>query len=95
MSIAGDHAHNDMADKDDDESWISLMTAAGYDVQTYENNFTEPCWKKTTEITANGYIPALAERAAVRSLWMNHTSEAIRKLGTDYALSTPTTAPEE
>jgi sirohydrochlorin cobaltochelatase len=36
----------------------------------------------------------LAERAAVRKLWMNHTREAIAKLGTDDALSTPTTASE-
>ena len=95
MSIAGDHAHNDMADEDDDESWYNLMTDAGYDVQTYERNFTEPCWKNTSEIQKNGYIPALAERSKVRALWMQHTREAIAKLGTDEALSTPTTAPEE
>ena len=95
MSIAGDHAHNDMADEDDDESWYNLMTDAGYDVQTYEHNFTEPCWTNTAEIQKNGYIPALAERTKVRALWMQHTREAIAKLGTDEALSTPTTAPEE
>ena len=44
--------------------------------------------------TGEEYIPALAERAAVRKLWMNHTREAIAKLGTDDALSTPTTASE-
>ena len=93
MSIAGDHAHNDMADEEDDESWISLMTAEGYDAKTYESNFTEPCWKKYN--AAEGYIPALAERSAVRKLWMQHTKDAISKLGTDEAMSTPTTAPEE
>lgn len=30
MSIAGDHANNDMADEEDDESWISQIKAAGW-----------------------------------------------------------------
>lgn len=30
MSIAGDHAHNDMSDPDDDESWFSLFNSWGY-----------------------------------------------------------------
>ena len=92
MSIAGDHAHNDMADEEDAESWISMMTTAGYQVAAYESNFTEPCWKKYN--AAEGYIPALAERSKVRALWMEHTRQAIAKLGTDEALSTPTTATE-
>ena len=93
MSIAGDHAHNDMADDEDDESWYSLFNAAGIETNAYETNFTEACWKKYK--AGEGYIPGLAERSAVRKLWMNHTSEAIAKLGTDEALSTPTTASEE
>ena len=92
MSIAGDHAHNDMADDGDAESWISMMTTAGYQTKAYEKNFSEPCWKKYN--AAEGYIPALAERSKVRALWMQHTREAIAKLGTDEALSTPTTAAE-
>ena len=59
----------------------------------YEANFSEACWKKYK--SGEGYIPGLAERSAVRNLWMNHTRQAINKLGTDEALSTPTTAPEE
>ena len=93
MSIAGDHAHNDMADDEDDESWYSLFNAAGIETNAYETNFTEACWKKYK--AGEGYIPGLAERSAVRKLWMNHTHEAIAKLGTDEALSTPTTASEE
>ncbi len=93
MSIAGDHAHNDMADPEDDESWYSMFNKAGITTAAYETNFTEACWKKYK--SGDEYIPALAERAAVRRLWMNHTREAINKLGTDEALSTPTTAPEE
>lgn len=30
MSIAGDHANNDMADEDDEESWISMIKTAGW-----------------------------------------------------------------
>ena len=93
MSIAGDHAHNDMADDEDDESWYSLFNAAGIQTQAYETNYTEACWKKYK--SGEEYIPGLAERSAVRKLWMNHTREAINKLGTDEALSTPTTASEE
>lgn len=93
MSIAGDHAHNDMADDEDDESWYSLFNADGIETEAYETNFTEPCWSKYK--SGEEYIPGLAERSAVRKLWMNHTREAIAKLGTDEALSTPTTAPED
>ena len=93
MSIAGDHAHNDMADDEDDESWYSLFNAAGINTKAYETNYTEACWKKYK--SGEEYIPGLAERSAVRKLWMNHTREAIAKLGTEEALSTPTTASEE
>ena len=93
MSIAGDHAHNDMADDEDDESWYSMFNAAGISTTAYETSFKEACWKKYK--SGDEYIPGLAERSAVRKLWMNHTREAIAKLGTDEALSTPTTAPEE
>ena len=95
MSIAGDHAHNDMADPDDDESWYSLFNEANIETTAYETTFATPCWRNKTEIAANGYIPALGERAAVRRLWMNHTRAAIAKLGTEEALSTPTTALDE
>ena len=93
MSIAGDHAHNDMSDPDDDESWYSLFNEAGIETNAYETTFTTPCWRGYK--SGDEYIPALAERAAVRQLWINHTQEAISKLGTDEALSTPTTASEE
>ena len=92
MSIAGDHAHNDMADDEDDESWYSMFNAAGIETTAYETNYAEACWKKYK--SGEEYIPGLAERSAVRKLWMNHTREAIAKLGTDKALSTPTTAAE-
>ena len=92
MSIAGDHAHNDMADDEDDESWYSMFNAAGIETAAYETNYSEACWKKYK--SGDEYIPGLAERSAVRKLWINHTREAIAKLGTDEALSTPTTASE-
>ena len=93
MSIAGDHAHNDMADEEDAESWFSLFNSVGIETKAYETSFTEACWKKYK--TGDEYIPGLAERSKVRALWMNHTQQAIDKLGTEEALSTPTTAPEE
>ena len=34
MVVAGDHANNDMADPDDEESWYSMFKAAGMDVET-------------------------------------------------------------
>ncbi len=93
MSIAGDHAHNDMADPNDDESWYSLFNKAGIKTEANETNFKEACWKQYK--SGDEYIPGLAERSAIRKLWMNHTQAAINKLGTDEAMSTPTTAPEE
>ncbi len=36
MIVAGDHANNDLADKEDPESWYSLLKAAGYsDITPY------------------------------------------------------------
>jgi sirohydrochlorin cobaltochelatase len=93
MSIAGDYAHNDMADDEDAESWFSLFNKAGIETNAYETSFKEACWRSYK--AGQEYIPGLAERSAVRKLWMNHTREAIAKLGTDEALSTPTPAPEE
>lgn len=93
MSIAGDHAHNDMADEEDEESWFSMFNAEGIETTAYETTFKEACLKGYQ--AGKEYIPALAERSAVRKLWMNHTREAISKLGTEDALSTPTTAPDE
>ena len=93
MSIAGDHAHNDMADANDPESWFSLFNAAGITTKAEETNFTEICWKNY-DPTQEGYIPGLAERSAVRGLWKDHTQAAIEKLGSIKALSTPTTEPE-
>lgn len=93
MSIAGDHAHNDMADEEDEESWVSKFNAVGIETTAYETNYTAACLKGYK--AGEEYIPALGERSAVRKLWMNHTKEAIEKLGTEEALSTPTTAPDE
>lgn len=95
MSIAGDHAHNDMADPEDDESWYSVLNAAGFPTQAYEQNYpeSEACYTKYTFGT--DYIPALAERSAVRKLWMAHTDAAIKAIADGEGLSTPTTAVEE
>lgn len=44
MSIAGDHAHNDMADADDEESWYSYFGSLGYQVaenQVYQKGLLD------------------------------------------------------
>ena len=36
MIVAGDHAHNDLAGEDDEESWLNVLKAEGYrDISTY------------------------------------------------------------
>ena len=97
MSIAGDHAHNDMAG-DPDDHWeagklfvLTKQVSSGY--RLMRRTSSEPVLEECK--SGDAYIPALAERAKVRDLWINHTKEAIQKLGTADALSTPTTAPEE
>ena len=95
MSIAGDHAHNDMADPDDDESWYSVFNAEeGFTATAYETNYpkAEACYTKYK--AGDEYIPALGERSEVRKLWMNHTREAIAAVKAGKGMSTPTTAVE-
>lgn len=93
MSIAGDHAHNDMADNPD--SWFNMLRAAGFKAQAYETNYpkAEACYTKYKE--GDKYIPALAERSAVRKLWMKHTQDAIDAIKNGKGLSTPVTENEE
>lgn len=94
MSISGDHAHNDLSDEEDPESWVNLFHDAKYvKAQAYETNFTEPCYKKYKK--GEGYIPALAERKAVRALWIKHTEVAIAAVKAGEGISTPTTESEE
>ena len=79
MSIAGDHAHNDMAGDDDengepneegeveDTSWKCYFAAQGY---TCNDN---------TQI-----VKGLLELPTVRQIWVNHTSAAISGEPLDY-----------
>ena len=72
MSIAGDHAHNDMAGEGDeywspmdpeseDNSWFEFFSHAGYD----------------TNVPKVGLHPlGLLELDGVRNLWINHTKNA-------------------
>lgn len=41
MIVAGDHANNDMADVNDPESWYSVFTAAGLEVECQINGLGE------------------------------------------------------
>ena len=95
MSIAGDHAHNDMADEDDPESWYSLFNEWGYEASAYETIYPKSAACYTKYVAGTDYIPALGERAAVRALWMQHTQDAIDAIENGDGLSTPTTEVEE
>ena len=72
MSIAGDHAHNDMAGEGDeywnpmapeseDVSWYEFFSHAGYDV---------------TVPKAGKHPQGLLELDGVRNVWINHTKKA-------------------
>ncbi|RRC98757.1 sirohydrochlorin cobaltochelatase [Prevotella sp. OH937_COT-195] len=91
MFIAGDHAHNDMADPKDDESWFSFLNAKGLKAFAYEKNYPKEyaCWKAYKQ--GDDYIPALGERPAVLKMYMDHTRDAIKKIADGEGLSTPTT----
>ena len=94
MFIAGDHAHNDMSDPDDKDSWFSFLNAKGLKTSAYVKNYpkSEACWKKYKE--GEDYIPALGERSAVIKMYIKHTREAIDKIAKGEGLSTPTTESE-
>lgn len=74
MSIAGDHAHNDMAGEGDeywdedepeseDNSWYEFFKNNGYTVSV-------------TDLNANGDPKGLLELPAIRRIWIEHTRDA-------------------
>lgn len=77
MSIAGDHAHNDMAGDDND-----AFNGSGYDLNE-EGEAEDTSWKMF--FAGNGYtcnddtqiVLGLLELDGVKQLWMNHTAAAI------------------
>lgn len=77
MSIAGDHAHNDMAG--DDDAWVE---GVGFE-QNEEGEVEDTSWKSYfghmgyTYNTAETLIKGLLEIPAVRQLWMNHTASPV------------------
>jgi len=82
MSIAGDHAHNDMAG--DDDAWDN-----GYEANE-EGEVEDTSWKKY--FARNGYecndntqiVKGLLEVKDVRQIWMNHTKDAINGEALDF-----------
>ncbi len=81
MSIAGDHAHNDMAGDDDawdngfevndegeveDTSWKMYFSHLGYTID--KQSYTD---------TGNGLVKGLLEYPEVRALYMAHTKNAV------------------
>lgn len=93
MSISGDHAHNDLSDDDDEESWVNMMKAEGYKAQAYETTFKEAKLKSYKQ--GEGYIPSLAERTSMINIWKQHTWDAIHAIEAGEGISTPTTAADE
>lgn len=57
MSVAGDHATNDMAG-DEDDSWKTLLTNAGYTV--------------SIDKLDNGNFSALGDIEEIRNIWLKH-----------------------
>ena len=56
MIVAGDHANNDLAGKDDEDSWLNVLKAEGYEVSTYlvglgeDANFAREFVRKVYEL---------------------------------------------
>ncbi|MBP5391588.1 MAG: sirohydrochlorin cobaltochelatase [Bacteroidales bacterium] len=79
MSIAGDHAHNDMAGDDNENG-----------APNEEGEVEDTSWK--CYFAANGYtcnddtqiVKGLLELPTVRQIWMNHTTAAINGEPLDY-----------
>jgi sirohydrochlorin cobaltochelatase len=79
MSIAGDHAHNDMAGDDDENG-----------APNEEGEVEDTSWK--CYFAANGFtcnndtqiLKGLLELPTVRQIWMNHTTAAINGEPLDY-----------
>ncbi|MBR6893775.1 MAG: sirohydrochlorin cobaltochelatase [Bacteroidaceae bacterium] len=83
MSIAGDHAHNDMAG--DDDAWED-----GYELNE-EGEVEDTSWKcyfarcgyTCNDAVLDGCVIGLLENTAVRQLWIDHIKRAITN---DYGL---------
>ena len=61
MSVAGDHATNDMAG-DEDDSWKTLLTNAGFTV--------------SIDKLDNGNFSALGDIEGIRNIWLKHMKAA-------------------
>jgi len=77
MSIAGDHANNDMAG--DDADWVFNEETGEYEDTSWKVFFSEK------EKVQNGYdcsdetmiVKGLLSYPSIRQLWINHTKEAV------------------
>lgn len=57
LFVAGDHAKNDMASKEDEDSWFSVLSNKGYTVEAFEKGLGE------IEEVLNVYLKRLKESA--------------------------------
>lgn len=69
MSIAGDHAHNDMSGiENEGDSWREFFQEQGY-VCNYDGNDANPA--------NNCILNGLGDYAEIRTIWKDHTKNAI------------------
>lgn len=85
MSIAGDHAHNDMAGDDDawDEETGYVMNDEGEIEDTSWKCYFSRCGYTCNDKILDGCVIGLLEKPEVRQLWLNHIKRAITN---DYGL---------
>ena len=74
MSIAGDHAHNDMAG--DDDGWIENEETGEYEETSWKIYFADTRGGGYTCIDETMIVKGLLYYPAIRQLWINHTKEA-------------------
>jgi sirohydrochlorin cobaltochelatase len=74
MSIAGDHANNDMAG--DDAGWIKNEETGEYEETSWKVYFADTRGGSYTCNDETMVVKGLLSYPAIRQLWINHTKEA-------------------
>jgi sirohydrochlorin cobaltochelatase len=81
MSIAGDHAHNDMAGDDDawdaDKKSFEVNDEGEVEDTSWKNYFSHLGYTCDDDIL-KGCVTGLLENTKVRQLWLNHIKRALK-----------------
>ena len=81
MSIAGDHAHNDMAGDDDawdaDKKSFEVNDEGEVEDTSWKNYFSHSGYTCDDDIL-KGCVTGLLENTQVRQLWLNHIKRALK-----------------